>query len=280
MTEGAQRWGSLFAGDVLVRGRKAVLGDFWATFGRWQVWYVLANQDIHMRYRRSLLGPFWISFSLAAIILGLGLLYSQLFHQPFADYLTFLAPGFLCWFFLQALVMEGCNAIVENEGNMRSVPIPISVTAARVTFRNLIIFVHNAIVVVALLALFGHRLTPVAVLALGGVALYVLLGYFISIMLGPICARFRDIPQVLSSLMQMAFFLTPVMWRPVQLPAAAQVFVDGNPLLHLIELVRSPLMGNAPTETNWIVSFACLGTAFVLAVLSVGVSRKRVNLWL
>ena len=199
-----------------------MLSDFWATIQRWQVWYVLANQDIHMRYRRSMLGPFWISLSLGAMVLGMSLLYGQIFRMPFKEYISFLAPGFLCWFYLSSSVTDGCNAIVENEANMRSVPIPISVTAARVAFRNLVIFLHNAVVVIFILAAFGQGLGPMAFFALGGVLLYVLLGYFVAIALGPICARFRDIPQVATNIMQIAFFLSPVMWRPVQLPAAAR----------------------------------------------------------
>lgn len=257
-----------------------MLSDFSATIQRWQVWYVLANQDIHMRYRRSWLGPFWISLSLAAIVLGLSLLYGLLFHMPFREYISFLAPGMLCWFFLSSSVTEGCGAIIENEASMRSVPIPISVTAARVAFRNLVVFAHNAVVVVAMLAVLGLGLKPVALLALGGVVLYVLLAYFIAIVLGPICARFRDIPQVAANVMQMAFFLSPIMWRPVQLPGAARAFAEGNPFHHLVELVRAPLLGYAPSATNWIVGLACLGAAIVLAVISVSVSRKRVYLWL
>lgn len=256
-----------------------MLGDFAATFGRWRIWYVLANQDIYMRYRRSVLGPFWISFSLAAVIIGLGLLYGILFGQPFAEYASFLAPGLLAWYFINGAVMEGTSAIIENEAHMRSVPIPISVTAARVTFRNFVIFLHNGVVVIAVVA-YLKGLTPTAFLALGGAALYVLLAYFTAITLAPLCTRFRDVPQVLGSLMQMVFFLSPVMWRPVQLPENVRIFAEANPFYHIIQLVRAPLMGVPPSVTSWIVGFSALGVLMLLAMVSISVSRKRVFLWI
>jgi lipopolysaccharide transport system permease protein len=256
-----------------------MFGDLAATFSRWRTWALMAGQDITMRYRRSVLGPFWISISMAALVLGIGLLYSQVMHQPFKEYLYFLACGFLIWNLLSSLINEGCNIVIEAEGHLRSVPIPTPVLAARMVYRNFVIFLHNVLVVGAMVLLFGKTLTLSAAVAPLGVLLIVLIGYFGAIALGPICARFRDIAQVIANVMQVAFFLSPIIWGMNEADARS-IVKDANPFYHLLEIVRAPLLGAWPTAANWIVSASILGFAFLAALWTLATTRRRIYLWL
>jgi lipopolysaccharide transport system permease protein len=256
-----------------------MFADLGATFSRWRTWALMAGQDITMRYRRSVLGPFWISISMAALVLGIGLLYSQVMHQPFKEYLYYLASGFLVWNFMAALLNEGCNIVVEAESHLRSVPIPTPVLAARMVYRNLVIFLHNALVIGVMVLLFGKTLTPSAALAPVGVLVILLIGYFGAIALGPICARFRDIAQVIANVLQVAFFLSPIIWG-MSGSDARSIVKDANPFYHLLEIVRAPLLGEWPTPVNWIVSIVILAFAFVAALATLAATRRRIYLWL
>ena len=104
--------------------------------------------DILQRYRRSLLGPFWITLSAGAMIGGIGLLYSQLLKQPTADYLPFLAAGLITWFFISAVINEGCSVFIGAEHMIKQVRLPFTVHVLRVVFRNLVILLHNLLVLV------------------------------------------------------------------------------------------------------------------------------------
>jgi ABC-type polysaccharide/polyol phosphate export permease len=225
------------------------------------------------------LGPFWISISMAALVLGIGLLYSQVMHQPFKEYLYYLASGFLVWNFMAALLNEGCNIVVEAESHLRSVPIPTPVLAARMVYRNLVIFLHNALVIGVMVLLFGKTLTTSAAIAPLGVLVILLIGYFGAIALGPICARFRDIAQVIANVLQVAFFLSPIMWG-MSGSDARSIVKDANPFYHLLEIVRAPLLGEWPTPVNWIVSIVILAFAFVAALATLAATRRRIYLWL
>ena len=256
-----------------------MLKDFGRVFTRWQIWFLMGNQDIKMRYRRSVIGPFWISLSLGALVLGLAVLYGQIFEQPFEEYLRYLSAGFLVWFLFSAMILEGCSIGTEAEGQLRNLAIPMPVLAARMVYRNWIVFLHNTVVIIAVFATFRFFPGSALLLAVPGLLLVLCTGFFASIVLGLLCLRFRDLQQVIASATQISFFLTPIMWMPDQ-GRVQRIVVDSNPLYHLIEVVRAPLLGLSPSDVSWAYAEASLAVVIVLAMLVLSGSRKKVFLWL
>jgi homopolymeric O-antigen transport system permease protein len=148
-----------------------------------------------------------------------------------------------------------------------------------VVYRNFLIFLHNALVIVPMVSLLGAPLTWTALLAIPAVLLYLPFGLFAGLALGPICARFRDLPQLIVSAMQIVFFLTPIFWSPKAL-TSRHIVVAANPFYHLVEIMRAPLTGHLPTLQNWAVSLATLAVLGVFAWISLAASRRQVYLWL
>jgi ABC-type polysaccharide/polyol phosphate export permease len=246
---------------------------------RWRTSYGLALQDIELRYRRSLLGPFWISAALVATVLALAFVFAEVFRTEFVTYVSFIGAGLLAWQLILALVNEGCGSITEHTGFLQNVHMPTTVIAGRIAIRNAIVLAHNLVAMLALLLIFGSTFSLTALLVVPGALVILCFGYFLSIALGPICARFRDIPLVIQSAMQVIFFLTPIFWMPSSV-SHRPMFTAANPFYHMIELIRAPLLGELPTELNWRVAMWCCGAAMILAVVSVSLTRRKVNLWL
>jgi lipopolysaccharide transport system permease protein len=255
------------------------LMDIGAVFGRWRTWFLMASQDIRMRYRRSLIGPFWLSISMAMTVVGMALVFGNVFERSFQEYLVFLSAGFLIWGFIALMINEGCTILVEAENHLRAVPLPVSVLAARMVQRNVVIFLHNAIVIAALVAIFGFTPTINLLFVIPGVVLLTAFGFFLALVLGPICLRFRDVTQVVGSLLQLAFFLTPIIWMPDQ-GRVPEAFVTFNLFYHMIELVRAPIQGAAPTALNWLVVGGGLWVLMALSVVTLAAARKRIYTWL
>jgi ABC-type polysaccharide/polyol phosphate export permease len=97
-------------------------------------------------------------------------------------------------------------------------------------------------------------------------------------LLGLLCARFRDVPQLVANLVQVVFFVTPIMWSAEQLSDRV-VFADINPFYHLIAIVRAPLLGQAPTATNWLVSLGVTVAGSALAFALFARYRWRIAYW-
>ncbi|MBO0711059.1 MAG: ABC transporter permease [Acetobacteraceae bacterium] len=211
---------------------------------------ILGWLDIRLRYRGSMLGPFWLTLSTAVMVGALGFLYAALFKMELHDYLPYLALSLVLWNFLASLVAEGCAAFTESEAMIRSHRMPYLVYALRVAIRNTLVFAHNFVVIAVVFAIFEIRPHMTALLVLPASLLWAVDAVAIILLLGAFCARFRDIPLIVASVMQIAFFLTPIIWKPELLGDGAK-YLPFSPFYALFDLVRAPLLGEVPSPTTW-----------------------------
>ncbi|WP_254453338.1 ABC transporter permease [Siccirubricoccus sp. G192] len=213
------------------RRRERALEDLATGFSRWRLPAALARLDIRNRYRGSVLGPFWLSLSTAIMVVALGLLYSALFKLPLADYLPFLAVSLIIWGMISQIVSDACTSLISSEGIIRQVPLPYTVHALRCVFRNAVIAAHSLPLILVIFLIFGHMPGPEALLALPGLALLAVNAFAIALFLGMLCARFRDIPPIVANVVQLAFFMSPVIWKP-GIAGRAGAMAAAQSLLH------------------------------------------------
>ncbi len=244
----------------------------------WRLCFTLGWLDIRLRYRGSLLGPFWLTLSTAVMVAALGFLYSALFHMNLHEYLPFLALSIVLWNFMSALVGEGCTSFVQSEGMIRSMRLPFFLHVGRMVVRNVLVLAHNVVVIVVVFAIF--RVVPnwTALLAIPGILLWIIDGLAAGLLFGAFCARFRDVPPIVGSIMQIAFFVTPVMWKPEML-AHRPVLLTGNPFDALLEVVRMPLLGAFPSPMLWLSAAGYSLILCALAWLLFARVRSRLAFW-
>ena len=240
---------------------------------------MLGWQEIRQRYRRSVLGPFWLTLSTAAMVFAMGPLYGKLLNQPLSGYFAYLAISLITWFFISSIINESCSVFISAESFIKQIKMPLSIYVLRCVWRNLIMFGHNLIVALVVMLFYPPETIRYLPLFLLGVMIIALNGVWLGLVLGLICARFRDVPPIVASLTQILFFLTPIMWRPEML-GASRLAADLNPFFHFIEIVRAPLLGYPPTSVNvaWVLSITLLGFAVMLALFTR--YRARIAYWL
>ena len=240
---------------------------------------MLGWHDIRKRYRRSVLGPFWLTLSMAVLVGSLGLVYGTLFQLDLQGYLPFLSVSLATWTLIAAILNEGCLSFVELEPLIKNVRIPMSVHVLRILWRNLIIYAHNIVIFAVVAIIFGVWPGAVAFLAFLGVGLLAVNALWIMLLLGMICTRFRDVPLIIASVIQLLFFVTPVMWKP-ELMGERQGLVVLNPLYHIMDLIRAPLLGSAPDWTSWVVGILVAAAGWTLTFLCYARFLKRIAYWL
>jgi homopolymeric O-antigen transport system permease protein len=245
----------------------------------WYLWGLLGWQDIRQRYRRSMIGPFWLTISMGALVAGLGVLYSGLFRIEVANYLPFVALGFIVWGLVSSLFTDGCATFISAEGIIKQASLPLSVHVYRVVWRNLIIFGHNIVIFFIVAVIFSIWPGWTGLLALPGLVLICLNGVWLALLLGLVSARFRDVPQIVASLVQVAFFLTPIIWKPELLPGRTWI-LDFNPFFHFLELVRAPLLGQMPTLASWLTVLGITLAGWFLTFAMYRRYRWRVAYWI
>jgi lipopolysaccharide transport system permease protein len=239
----------------------------------------LGWQDVRARYRRSALGPFWITLSMGVMIGTIGLVFGQIFQSPMQEFLPFLTIGMVLWTFIAAVITEGATGFISAEGIIKQLPIPLFVHIMRMIWRNLLILLHNLVIFPLVLLAVGKPIGWIALLSIPGLALNILNLGWIVLLLAIICARYRDLPQMVASVLQVVFYVTPVMWIP-SLLRNRMYLLDLNPAYHLLEITRGPLLGNMPSATNWLVAGGMAVAGWVVALLVFGRYRRRIAYWL
>lgn len=242
------------------------------------LWLAMGSQEIRQRYRRSRVGAFWITLSMAVSIAALGFLYGTLFRQPLDVFLPYLAAGFVVWGLMSGLINDGANAFIQSEGLIKQLAAPLSVYVYREVWGNLLIFGHNLLVYLVVLVVFQKVPGWHFFLAVPGVLIILLNGVWAGIVFGLLSARFRDIPQIIASVVQVLFFVTPIIWIPEMLPGRALV-LDANPFYHFVEIVRAPMLGSVPSSDSWIFVGVVTVFGWVCALGTYTIYRWRIAYW-
>jgi lipopolysaccharide transport system permease protein len=260
------------------RNVERALGDLKGGLQRWRLAWALARLDIRNRYRGSVLGPFWMTASTAVMVCGIGLVYSTLFRLSLTEYMPWLAVSLLVWTTINQTIIDACQSFVGAEGVIRQMPLPYTVHVLRFVIRNTIIAAHSLPLIAVVLLLTGAIPGPEALLAIPGLLLIVVNAFAVGMFLGMICARFRDIPQIVANIMQLAFFMSPVLWKP-QLLGAVAVWLPLNPFFALMETVRGPLVEGGAPLLVWVAALAYTALSCTLAMLFFVRFRGRIAFW-
>ncbi|MEJ5918855.1 MULTISPECIES: galactan export ABC transporter permease subunit Wzm/RfbD [unclassified Corynebacterium] len=259
--------------------------DLVVGFGQRELWLQLGWQDIKQRYRRSTLGPLWITIATGAMALALGLLYSLLFQQELSYFLPHLTVGLIVWGFISGCIKDGSMVFIENEGLIKQLPSALSVHVYRLVWRQLLFFAHNMVIWAILVVIFRPNLGWQFLLAIPALMLIVLNGVWVTMFFGIIATRYRDVAPLLDSLIQLVFYMTPIVWTTKTLTeqggavAERARIAELNPLYHYLEIVRAPLTGEPLAAYHWWIVLACTVAGLALALLAMRQWRSRVSYW-
>lgn len=250
---------------------------------RRQLWLHLGWQDIKQRYRRSVLGPIWITIATGTTAVAMGGLYSKLFHLELSEHLPYVTLGLIIWALISASILEGAEVFVANEGLIKQLPTPLSVHVYRLVWRQAILFAHNIVIYVIIAMIFPKPWKWTDLSVIPALLLIMLNCIWASLVFGIIGTRFRDIGPLLNSIVQLLFFMTPIIWNDQTLQAQGagqwRWIVELNPLFHYLDIVRAPLLGADQHVRHWIVVLALTAIGWVLAVLAMRQYRSRVPYW-
>jgi lipopolysaccharide transport system permease protein len=269
---------------MIVTGQKRqwylLVEDIKDAIKAWEFWVYLGWNDIARQYRRSFVGPIWITLNSAVFIVAFGLIGAQLFKIDVNDYLPFFCVGHIFFGFFSLLLNEGCLTYVSAGAFLKQTSYPKMVFVFRVMWRNVILLGHNFLVVLAVLVWAGRFGKIMWLDFIAAMCVVVLGGTTAIAILGALATRFRDIPMMVTSIMQIAFFLTPVIWRSEQLTERARFLVVWNPLAAYLDIVRRPLLGEPATALSWNMAIgATLGQAIIFLTLYL-YARRRIVYWL
>lgn len=245
---------------------------------KYEAWTTMAWHDIRKRYRRSLIGPFWITLSMGAMVLGIAVVFSGLFGRPFGDLVPYLAIGLSVWAFVVAMTSEVSSVFNEAAPMSKNMTWPYSLFIFKHFAQQLIIFGHN-IAAGLIIVLLAGKLSVIGVLiAIPGFVLSTINCAWIGFMVAVVGARFRDVQLAMTNILQVFFFLTPIIWHAEDL-RDHQFILLLNPFYYIVSIVRDPILGQIPPFSTWLVSFVMAVVGWVLAVILYDQKHQRLSYW-
>jgi ABC-type polysaccharide/polyol phosphate export permease len=282
LTPVEENMGSIKDTDLGLRSLETTAAeDLLRGLSKRQLWGRLGWFDVKRRYKRTTIGPFWTSITLAVYTLSVGFVGAALWHQNIYEYLPFLVSGMVVWMLVSTIAMESCTMFVAGQALFRNIRFDYSILAYALVWRNFLVLLHNfvvyfLVVVVLKPSLFSFTL----LLALPGLALVILNAVWISLFLGLVCLRFRDVPQLVTSTIQISMLVTPLFWPAETLTGIRRiVFVDINPLYHVLDVVRAPLVGRVPDAISYAVMIGMTIGGWWLTYAMFKRFRKRIAYW-
>ncbi|MDO5668421.1 MAG: ABC transporter permease [Corynebacterium sp.] len=254
-------------------------------FRQHELWLQLGWQDIKQRYRRSTLGPLWITIATGVMALALGLLYSMLFQLPLADFLPHVTVGLIMWGFISGCIKDGAEIFIDNEGLIKQLPSALSVHVYRLVWRQALFLAHNLVIWAVLMMIFPRPLGWDLLLAIPAMALLILNGVWVTMFFGIVATRYRDVAPLLEAMVQLLFYVTPIVWTTQTLKeqggeiAQRALLAEINPLYHYMEIIRAPMIGQPLAAYHWWIVLACTAVGLILALLAMKQWRFRVSYW-
>ncbi len=238
-----------------------------------------AWQDIHERYVRTMLGPLWIVLSTGIWLGAMGFVMSSVFNQELREYLPYLACGLVTWQLFASSISEGAQVLVTAKRIIVAFNLPIFIHFIRYALRNSIIFLHNVVIILIVFLIFPQVLTAEMLLVVPALLLNIVILVSGAVILSLLNIRYRDTHLVIINALQVLPYVTPIFWHRDMLGERTWI-ADLNPLYHMIEIARAPMLGLNPALLSWQVTIG-LAVGLPLAAFAMYLRyRHRIIFWI
>lgn len=243
---------------------------------RWRSWITLAYYDFVSGFRRTVVGPFWQPLHIAAWITGLWLIFGGSRGNTSLEY---IAIGVVFWSLFQSYMTNGTVVFEQNRILILSIPNPLSLHLYRRLAFQTIKWATNLPILLMLLILLGTPISTASLYFIPGILLILINGLWTALLFAIIASRFRDFQFAVDAATRLLFFLTPVFWSVGGDPTRSLI-ARYNPFTYFLEIVREPLLGNAPSALAWQIVFAFTVCGLLISVLAYGKTRRLIVFWI
>lgn len=178
--------------------------------------YCIAKYELLADMRDSKFGLFWNFASPAIQVLTYWLIFGIAWsRKPIGgiDYLPWLVVGYAAWWFIQPCIQSGCSAVFSKTDVITKMKFPVSVLPATVCAKEF--FNHGCMLVITFITLLACGYTP-HIYWLGMIYYAVCAFAFVeavSLILSVLTMLWRDVRKLITSLMRMLMYFSPVIWE-------------------------------------------------------------------
>lgn len=202
-----------------------------------RVWGHLGWRDLRSRYVRTIIGPWWSSANLLTIVIGSSLAVGLLSESTALSQAPRIAISLSIWTLISASLVEAVEVFESEKSLLLNLQFSEGSLVVRVIWRNLLIYTHNLTVVLFILIISSSsislRLLVLVPISLLVCAVLLLPAYLFAKSI----FKLRDLKVIFPSLVQLLFFLTPILWTPPS-SGPMKLLAEINPVAWVLEFTR------------------------------------------
>ena len=239
----------------------------------------MAWHDLRQRYKRSWIGIGWIGVSFAIFMSVKIFVFGAMVDTSIAYYAAHVTVGYLLYRLIANAVIGGTGVFVSSQNWIKSEPLPIMVHVYKLMTNNFMLFAIMAVPALGICAYFRvyhlqalFSLTPTLLI-------YAINTVSIATIVGIISARYRDVMHFSSTVMQVAYFLSPVLWIPPETGPRA-IAAQINPITHFVALLRTPMLDGTIPWSSWLIVLGITVFSAAASLLLFITSRRKLIFWL
>jgi lipopolysaccharide transport system permease protein len=204
----------------------------------------LVSRELKARYRGSVLGFLWSFINPLLLLATYGLVFTYMLPvrkgPEIEPYFVFLFCGILPWTWFTASLGESAGVIIAGGNLIKKVLFPAEVLPAATVIANLAHFMLGLPVLLAVLAWKG-KLAWTAVFLPLPIAVQFVLSLGLALFLSALTVHFRDIQNILSHVLHLWFWATPVLYSYADVHGTMRQLLRLNPMTHVLVMYQQVL---------------------------------------
>ena len=230
------------------------------------------KKDITGKYKKSFLGILWSFVSPLLQIAVYAFVFQVILKSEIPNYTVYLCCGLIPWQYFSSVIIRGAACIIDNGNIIKKVYFPREILPISVVTSEGVNFLISTIIIIGF-AIFGGIGLSVNILWY-----FVILAiqYVVSVgcafIVSSLSVYFRDLLHLLSIIIQLLFYATPIVYSTSAVPAELQWIVKINPMSYLIEAYRNIFYNKMPPDAKGLL--ICFAMGIVLCVIGYFTFRK------
>lgn len=250
-------------------------------FKKKSFWLSHGLNDIKKNYRRKFLGQFWITINALLFILAIYFVFRYALADSYDNYLIYLSIGYVIWLYMSGCINSSSTLFFQNKAFLLNKYWPLSAFVLRSWFREILVFSHNIMIIPFVFLYYGMWPGLESLFfSIAGLLLMLFTSFWVIILISITATRFPDLSEIISSLMRIFFFISPVIWVERSFGKFAEILLLVNPFAYFIKIIRDPLLGYPVSIDAWIVSISLAIIVMICALILLKFNKHKLTYWL
>ncbi|MCS7093323.1 MAG: ABC transporter permease [Patescibacteria group bacterium] len=246
-----------------------MIRNFRAIFEYRELLFNLVYREISQRYKQSILGFFWIILNPTFQLLVLFLVFSTIFRLNTyqVPYPIFLVVGLLPWLFFVQSTTASANVLVTNASLITKTAFPREILVYATIIAKMVDFFFSLLIAIVFFVIFQIRPESQFFWVLGFFLIQLIFTAGLSLWLACLNLFYRDIQYLFSLLINLWFYLTPIIYPRDIFPESYQFIFDLNPMAAIIEGYRRAIFDSQPPDFKIFTSLMFFSAVFFTVAL-------------